>query len=322
MHLLPTRLAFALLLVLPATARAYQESGHFYTVVSALESHTPAYDPAQARQARVVGFCAQLPDLASELDAITARVHLSVWEQFSWGLLSQCAGEQVHRMVATQHYVHALTGADHRTTLTALQQTAQQLLAQMRQDPNDWTRACALGVAMHGVGDAFAHSRLDRGEVQYPTGLGHFRDKTHPDHPLYDPARFELYKTYLQQVNTSLGVALSDAQLARIDAVGQTLLQQAERDKDYDEPQLIAALRGLWGNQAADWAPYDPTLERVHAGQWVLTQTCSSVVSQYATVLGVHLDCAAVWRTYFSVARAAFSAVPAVCPLPEIQEVM
>ena len=313
---------FCCLVCGPAPARAYQESGHFYTVVSALEAHHPAYMAAAARQARVVAFCAQLPDLASELDAITTRVRLAWDEQLSWGLLSRCSGAGVQRMVATQHYVHALTGADHLSTRLAVQQTAQLLLAGLQQDPNDATQACALGMAMHGLGDAFAHARLDLGTQQYPTGLGHFRDKTHPDHPLFNGARFELWKVYLQQVNSSLGVSLDANQLARIDAVGQALLQQAERDKNYDEPQLIAALRGLWGDAADTWAPYRPALEVVHHGQWVLTQTCGSLLSQYEPALGVHLDCATVWRIYFKAAQRGFQSVPAVCPVPPTQEVM
>jgi hypothetical protein len=64
-------LGFALLNSLVGNSQCfgYDDDGHFYTLAALGHSHHPALDGARRKQAIVAAFCAEMPDLAKELDA-------------------------------------------------------------------------------------------------------------------------------------------------------------------------------------------------------------------------------------------------------------
>ncbi|PYN95503.1 MAG: hypothetical protein DMD91_24455 [Candidatus Rokuibacteriota bacterium] len=83
-------------MVVPRPGHAYDPDGHFYTVVAIEVNRTPALTDRPRREAALVAFCAQLPDLAKEFDAVSLRVRATAsLTGFSWGAFSTCWGANV-----------------------------------------------------------------------------------------------------------------------------------------------------------------------------------------------------------------------------------
>ena len=98
-------------MVVPRRGHAYDPDGHFYTVVAIEVNRTPALTDRPRREAALVAFCAQLPDLAKEFDAVSLRVRATAsLTGFSWGAFSTCWGANVKYMVNVHQYPHVLTG--------------------------------------------------------------------------------------------------------------------------------------------------------------------------------------------------------------------
>ena len=87
-------------------------------------------------------------------------------------------------MVASQFYLHALTGAPPESVRnaanqmisdldTSIQALEKQKAANTQDIVNLW---CARGFAIHLLGDTYAHATLDKPSVLYDPGLGHLRD--------------------------------------------------------------------------------------------------------------------------------------------------
>ena len=81
---------------------AYNDTGHYYTLLAVIDSGLPSTAPKQTLdEIRIEAFCAELPDLALELDAITQRVRvLESTRDFLWGLRGQCRTKESSHMVA------------------------------------------------------------------------------------------------------------------------------------------------------------------------------------------------------------------------------
>lgn len=177
-------------------APAYEAGGHHDTLFSLLDSRTTS--PAASltpRERDIVAFCAWLPDLSADLSATTLRLRLiRDKDDWRWGPFSQCGGRSSKLMVASQFYLHALTGSDVMPVRTAALEMAQELLQRKAGESPAGTelRLCTLGFTMHLLGDTFAHSRLrlrpwdSRATAHqlYDTGIGHFEVGLEPDYML------------------------------------------------------------------------------------------------------------------------------------------
>lgn len=211
------------LAALGSPVMAYNETGHYYTIAAVTHSLIPKLP---AERASFVAFCAQLPDIANELDA--TKVYRSMAGRHplafvGWATRGKAWDESVGRMVAVQQLLHGLTGG----RAPAMQGVAEQIVGTLarvvqqapgRGDAQDATALCALGFALHLYGDAFAHRRLNDRGVMYPTGQGHAADIHRPDYVLYEPAdshlRADTWKSYLLAVPGVLGKFSLDRVLA------------------------------------------------------------------------------------------------------------
>lgn len=168
---------------------AYNEDGHFYTA-AAIE-RTRHLQGTDFTEARLVTFCAQLPDMTKELDAVTLRVNeLGTGYGYLWGAFSTCWGKGVRHMVTVHQYLHGFVDAgqiDKPRKAHPAQAVTEAAIAtvgffrdrlERQHNPND---ACALGFAIHLLGDSFAHRTLSNPNIMYDPGMGHFDDGHHPE---------------------------------------------------------------------------------------------------------------------------------------------
>src|SRR6185437_13381711 len=143
--------------------------------------------------------CAQLPDLSRELDAKSLRLEMGIWSP-RWTFFNACSDAQVAHMAISQFYVHTLTGGTGERALKAAEKTLDALKQQA--DQSNEAR-CAVGFALHALGDARAHQVLGSNPAaMYPTGEGHLTDGTKPDHPLF-PGRDALWTDYATWMGTN-----------------------------------------------------------------------------------------------------------------------
>jgi len=176
---------------------AFDKAGHFHSAARILSLAMPAYP----QEARVISFCAQLPDEVVELDAAE-----QAWGEFktnpftyaSWGLGNKYDDPKIQNMILVQRLQHVLTGSPdaaqiQKITASTFQMLSQQAAAKVKTPAPDANEAlCALGLAMHAVGDSFAHVDMDSGDdpqdtrprAMYVTGRGHAAHQHYPDYPL------------------------------------------------------------------------------------------------------------------------------------------
>ena len=203
--------AFAGVAALDSPVSAYNETGHYYTVAAVTHQ---LLSKLPLEQASLVAFCAQLPDIAEELDA--TKVYRSMaWPHLltygRWAIAGSSWDDSVGRMVAVQQLLHALTGGQSQAIQTVAMETVDALATAIRPPQGgDSTALCALGFAMHLYGDSFAHRQLDDPGVMYPTGQGHARDFHRPDYILYElttgsNVRAQAWRSYLQATPALLG---------------------------------------------------------------------------------------------------------------------
>ena len=94
------RVLFALLttccgLCALAPSMAYEDDGHFYTIIASERLSNKLNAPHD--EAALYSFCAQLPDLAKELDATTLRY--GVLLNPSWAWRDECDDETLHMVI-------------------------------------------------------------------------------------------------------------------------------------------------------------------------------------------------------------------------------
>lgn len=195
-RLVLTLVTVLFLLASVTAAPAYDKAGHYYSAAVIVRKLVPGLDPANAR---LIAFCSQLPDEASELDAV--EVYRSAFSTHPidwmwWGYSSTAESDLARRMVTVQQLLHGLTGGDTQ----AVEWVAKRLVGSLVKEvdgahPPDVDTLCALGLALHFYGDAYAHRSLrpkpwwchSKGEnCMYPTGRGHADDLHLPDYPLFE----------------------------------------------------------------------------------------------------------------------------------------
>ena len=85
-----------------ANANAYNEGGHYYTLLALFDSIATTPTEEHLREIKLEAFCAELPDLARELDAISQRVRvLESTGDNLWGLLGRCQTNVSSHMVSS-----------------------------------------------------------------------------------------------------------------------------------------------------------------------------------------------------------------------------
>jgi hypothetical protein len=174
-------------------ARGYDPAGHFYTISLVVSMIKPPLAPAAAK---VVSFCAELPDHSSDLDAASVyqRSITRSWNSprswVRWARNDEVGSDALKRMVTVQQLLHGLTGG----SAAAVQYLAANTVRKLRQQMPATNAAagfatwCAVGLGLHLFGDAFAHTMMGPGgtdtDDMYSTGLGHAKHYHYPDWPL------------------------------------------------------------------------------------------------------------------------------------------
>src|SRR5262245_28238809 len=176
----PGRVALALLaLAASACVLAYEIGGHHFALVSIyLATLNPP--PARNHASYLELFCAELPDLAMELDAVTQRQHVFNSGEWQWGALGRCSGPVTKHMFATQYYLHGLTGdmkkPKNLKTNDLLRQAVRTMVTRIDGEmanaapAGKLVRVCARGFVAHLLGDSFAHTQLYAPSTRYEPG--------------------------------------------------------------------------------------------------------------------------------------------------------
>lgn len=259
---------------MPNLAHAYDVAGHYYTHVAILQEaySSPPVDPYRF----VESFCAELPDLAQELDAISQRKRVFWSLETGWITWRRCFTRACVHMLATEFYLHALTGKptkDIRDAALAVIESLDKEIGHLQTLETDPRKAkpepqhlvnlwCERGFAIHLLGDTYAHSKLrDRANLYYP-GTGHFKDRHQPDLLL---RRGEAHwKEWVKQLAQVLRSAPSGSKVARIS--GSTIEQIStplwpKGDKRYDKHYGECLMQKQLAEHADAWNKWSPGLE-------------------------------------------------------------
>jgi len=313
--------------LIPATA--YDIDGHHYMISTILAAAPPAssnivgpavtVDPYE----RLESFCVELPDLVPELDAVTQRIHVvrskSDWQ---WGVLGRCGTATSRHMVATQWYIHGLTGLNSdmvrklALTIIANRQSAAAAATNAQDRVN---LICEAGFGLHLLGDTFAHSQLSDPDTLYKTGNGHWKDKHVPDEILSRslravPPRTQHWDDWVAAAATALGRPNNLPQLALL--VQPILTQTAKQGSDYGETSLRDTLHSSLPHE---WEPYNPFLEKWRqdspvTGEIQSNVSCDGLIRSGLTGSGIDRvdgelpNCDTVWTEYLQVAMQVFAA--------------
>jgi len=191
---------------------AYEGAGHYYTIVLIMKDLLS--QRLSEEQSSLVAFCAQLPDIAEELDAIevykSAASNPIAWA--AWGWNDKVLNRNIGQMIEVQQFLHGLTGGKSDEVRKVAEEIVKELSDKIPwksggiPSTGDTSSLCALGFALHLYGDSFAHRQLDKPESMYPTGRGHFGDGVRPDRPLFSSFRTQDYlENYLVRASGYLG---------------------------------------------------------------------------------------------------------------------
>lgn len=298
---------------------AYNEDGHFYSVVAELRARTPAFAERERAEAIVTAFCAQMPDLAMELDAVTLRVGVAESpSNWGWSVLGQCWTTEVTHMDTAHELIHALTGTKPKPVTDAAVAIITELRTRRATEAFDPVRACAIGFGVHLLGDSFAHQRIgEEGMFTYPPGMGHWRDNHSPDYIVYNGPRERLWEDYLQKLSQALDLDLDAPILAAFHQIATDNFAGRDDDNKYNQAKIIARLKEIAGAAGPDAEtirtpgdnPSPPAVETYNDGAFVLKHSFDEVVSAYRAYLPLgdeNLQYKDVWNLYMPVATSAF----------------
>lgn len=241
-------------------AWGFDNSGHHYTHVAILNG---GYTTVVDHSLLVQSFCAVLPDLAYELDAVVqrARVFNDSDERGGWAWFGNCATKVCAHMVATQFYLHALTG----TSTEGIRKAAVAMIHDLEQKINKLesesapkqevvNALCARGFAIHLFGDTFAHARLDKGAELYELGTGH--GKVLPDNhaPDYVFSREQQHwVAWVKDLGGNLGVA--EALTVKLQQLAPVQANRTNREGECWMQSELARYAGT------AWTPWVPKIE-------------------------------------------------------------
>ncbi|HXZ01420.1 MAG TPA: hypothetical protein VEI03_15605 [Stellaceae bacterium] len=297
--------------LLSRSSLGYNHDGHFYTIVAVEHDDDPPLSGLARDEAILIGFCGQVPDLADNLEAITLRVEeIPSLTGTLWGGFGLCWGDGVRRMATVHQFVHALTGSPAENVTAAAIDLIRTLRSGQEAAKLDPVRACAIGFALHLLGDSFAHRRLDKPDRTYPPGLGHFRDGHDPD---YIELRSALWDRYTRTLAAALGISSDAAHWAALDRVAPDNAANGTEENGFNTKEIVDALTGLLGPDAPLWAGYSPPLEDLNnsdglIASYVLEKSFDDIVAKYHRELQRYgtFTFDEVWALYLPAAMAAF----------------
>jgi len=300
-------------------AHAYSEGGHYYTLLALFDSNAKAAPSSKLSEMKLQALCSELPDMAQELDAITQRVRvLQSRKDLLWGLSGQCQTTVSSHMVASQYYLHALSGAPAdriRSAANAIVKAIDGDLAKLgtKQSQERRNLICARGLAAHLYGDTFAHVKLSSEKSlfysttlnteMYETGLGHARDGHNPDYLYGHTIDIDKWPRWAQDASANIATG-SDAtntlkshlpcpgQIAACEEPARIRLQDLVTMKDAlmipDMQQRIAAgSKGIGG------------MER--------STNCEDVINSIFPNTNDRPQCDASWKSYLQKAIPVFN---------------
>jgi len=329
---------------------AYNEDGHFYTAAG-IERSRQLKDP-DFTEARLVTFCAQMPDLTNQLDAVTLRVNEvpSLYGSL-WGAFSRCWGEGVRHMVTVHQYLHGFVDAAQmdppakQHPSQAVTKAAVALIANFHErmvkhpdSSNHLTDACALGFAIHLLGDSFAHRTITNTDIMYDPGMGHFDDGHHPDYIEYHDDYGDRRSLWVDYTAT-LAQALegSDYQSQYNQDYWQGIADKyvgGSEDDRFHSPGILKELAGTFPDQSSNWRFDNPAFEHFLdkygcLGGYILCGSASfkNVFANYKDAFANYwskvsqLKYEAVWKAYRDQAVTEFrkAGIRRTCDLDDIQ---
>jgi hypothetical protein len=310
----------AIVAICAASAAAYEVAGHYFTVLLLMKQLLP--QQLGEKESSLVAFCAQLPDIAEELDALEvykgAASNPIAWA--AWGSNNKVWNKSVAQMIGVQQFLHGLTGGNAKDLQAAARELVQELSLNIPWQSGGLPRSgdtsglCALGFALHLYGDSFAHRRLDDPDTMYSTGRGHAGDGHKPDRPLSSRDRAEQWIDYLLQGPRPLGkFALDPAVQSHETAAAMKLV-------DEEKP--------TWWNNYGEALLRDVLVQRIPVGRIEQFQPpihehkvarCQSYVDGIFSA--GYFDklraprCAAAWSLFYAKARSVFDRHPdAIAP--------
>jgi len=177
---------------------AWGPAGHYYTVYYVLLAAGVPNETAQR-----LAFFAQMPDEVDELDAVSAGRSYVNWRKtkndvFPGTDAAKGVQKEIDRCLNVQRGLHCLTGADSWTETV----TRRNIIEQCGDD------RFVFGLALHALGDSYAHRQLDNERVMYVAPAGHgaewrpFGKGRHfdPDMIRKRPALYREYATLLYHI--------------------------------------------------------------------------------------------------------------------------
>ena len=178
--------AFCFFGLLPVIAQSYNNTVHFFLTGVVVKNIEPALTEDEIR---LVSFCAQLPDETEEYDAMKQYWKLyRSGDYWSWARHDNndmstvlAESEATRELVTVQQLLHGLTGGTAAEMLTTADKILETLMSKVKwaqSSADKATKLCAVGFAVHLLGDTLAHRRLDSGGLEapgkmYATGRGH-----------------------------------------------------------------------------------------------------------------------------------------------------
>jgi hypothetical protein len=315
-----------------ADVTAYQAAGHYYTIAALTHLVAPAIKPADAH---LIAFCAQLPDLSSDLDA-TAVYKSALWHTpgawLSWARSNKVESDWIRRMITVQQLLHGITGGTASEVQTVAINTLKALWKPivLDQDPANKRAVslCALGFAFHLYGDSFAHQMMgDHGkpdfENMYSTGMGHARDLYYPDLPLCahfasaprifrhcdtgNGGRFDRWQTAWVKAAEYLGAGTTNGAMPpdAVKATTEKLLTldgDASDSNDWNEIPMESMLAGFVALTDAD-----STFFLHHLSDTPCEKVVADAIKSLLSKSDTSFRCADVWSLYYQVAEKEFS---------------
>jgi len=268
--------------------------------------------PKVSEDWQAASFCALLPDLTTETDAVTQRI--AVGTDWSWAVGGHCTSDSVKNMARTQFYIHGLTGKSTQSVRIAARNLFDHFWrdAQALQGAGRYTNLCAAGFALHLYGDSFAHAQNKIFPTrQYGTGLGHGIMSTQPDLMAADASIHEVgdrFTDWLSQVGTEPPFEFDPSTASAKASVVDNSAKVADTS---DETAMTENLRKTIAQTFPYYRNMDIDALKRTSGVFLpsVVVSCDDQIGKAAGFLptGFNAKCVDVWRLYAYAAREEFA---------------
>ena len=232
----------------------------------------------------------------------------------NWALLDNVGDRETRRMITAQQLLHGLTGGDAKRLTHAAHESARKLILSLH-DASDSERnekLCAIGFAIHLIGDSFAHRFLDGDTVTYATGSGHAAHGTMPDHVFRDGTGLGHLHDYMKRLSALEGASGLPASSTVAELHGHLEPLASESDGSSLRVRELAARKKL--HTVEKWSSLGPHAPRKHE-----SESCQKYVDLLLSRLRLNgsgapiarwaergLRCKKVWTAFRDAAEPAF----------------